>query len=603
MERRSIRAISVLVVLLGSVWLAHGQTLGRFAYRPYPKTAGLLVDGKSIRSIHPQAEPIVYSSGEGTKWKPLSLNSYEARYYLSAVAGGPEKARVNLYSQGVEFYFPTGMSLRSTALASPLLTWKDASVGPGIPTAASKWVVISFQTPQPPLLIAFLDSPQSLIVRGAPSDWRIEATAGFRGWARILTPTGVQSAGGSEPAALGRLAARVSAESAVWSAPAANLISRKARQTKGAVIVEWKFDRLGAVIPRAAMLAGRGGYAVKMSSAARFIDCPTDEGPTYLATGDTISVRFPIRDLQLGRSAVLGAPIEPPIGTVSPFDIPSVVDQALSLLVSSSDPQSRQAAEDAALRFLKEAVSQPEPNSGQRFLFQESGAGADLVAAHALLSQALQSSAALRDQQNALLTSLGWLQDAGTWMPAFGDPVVARRCAAISALAGALSVDPEQRAAAAMYQAGLAAERGLAVWRREKGLSKELPQFVEPLQKIRISLFVEDAPLDPFMASLGSPLRVLDPIAIRFEPDPSGILVKWNAAEWSSRTIGFSAAFPIEWSPVSNLASGRVVMDEGRQTVRYAPKTAGECVARIILPPGIVLPKAAAVPRYMETKR
>jgi hypothetical protein len=364
----------------------------------------------------------------------------------------------------------------------------------------------------------------------------------------------------------------------------------------------WTFDKPGAIVPIGAALASVGGYAVKVQSKIRRLSEWDEEGPIAVCEEPVLKIRFPIKRVPLGRSIAVGKRVVEPIGTVSPIDIPSVVELAMENLLSSRDLATLKIGEEALADYLSDAAYTSEPHTGQKLPYTETGSGIDLAACHALLMQSVSIGRQASSEANSLLTSVVWRQDAYKWTLAVEDQTLRRRAAALAAVAGFLCPEPERRLQAAMLEAGLAAERGIGILRARKA-GKPEPKMLEPLDGLRRYAFLRDvrfADEDPYAKSLLSEVRVFGDASVSAEMEGEALVAKWQTTDTEAHQIVFASAYPIDFE-LGNMKSLDVERALGLTQVRYVAHAPGPCYCNLRIPEFAKrLPAAAPVPRYSE---
>ena len=368
----------------------------------------------------------------------------------------------------------------------------------------------------------------------------------------------------------------------------------------------WRFDRPGAVLPLGAQFAQLGGYPIKLLSEVKRTDIVDANGPATLATTNEISVRFPIRRVPAGRSLSVGTSLPQPIGTVAPQDLQGVVELALECLTAGRDVLTKKSAEATLSEYLSQATYVEEPHTHQKLPFDGTGLDLDLASAHSLLMQAISSTAKPASEANSLLTSLAWVQDSSTWLPSVKDPDKARRAAALAAIAGALCPEPERRLTAAMFQAGLAAERGQSIWQRRAGFLRADRDFLEPVIGIRRGLFGLTWPLvenSAFASNLLGPLRLFSDAPVLLTKRDDQWLLQWPTIDAKPSVIMIGGSYPVDVEPLRNLVKFDTANVLGLLEMRYTPELAGTCEVGIKLPSWATAPPdAVAVPRYSEPR-
>jgi hypothetical protein len=146
-----------------------------------------------------------------------------------------------------------------------------------------------------------------------------------------------------------------------------------------------------------------------------------------------------------------------------------------------------------------------------------------------------------------------------------------------------------------MFQAGLAAERGLGIYKTRLAGKLEEPQYLEPLWEERNTIFfMTQTPRHPsaFAETLYSELRIFGEDPVRCVQDPSkGLLLQWTNAG----KITLASGFPMK-------AEGEGL--ECKHLLGYTMITArspGLQSAKLDLPKWIpALPAYVPPPRYSE---
>ena len=353
------------------------------------------------------------------------------------------------------------------------------------------------------------------------------------------------------------------------------------------------------VIPPAALLSSTGGYAAKVVSGVKNTQADLWDGPTYYASEPKIAIRFPMRRIPSGRSLTVGAAPDGAVVAASPFDLPSLGELALANLLAASAGGSRAAASDATSQFLDQAARSFEPHTKQNLPFTAEGDGIDVAAAHALLTQTTLAAAGLPSDGNALLLATTKRLDWYSWLIWADDQQVARRASALLAIAGALCQEPERRLDAAMLQAGLSAERALALYRQRRGFPEQRTELIEPLYTVRMGLYMTGPSL--FVDSLLSEIRLLTDEQATAQSTPDGLRLAWSSASTGPGVMKFFIGRPVTAVAVANLESLKVEQSLGTLTLRYDPQGDGECVV-LLMSPGWTypLPNFVPPPRYTE---
>ena len=456
-----------------------------------------------------------------------AIDDRRATFRTGARVWLPHKLRFDLTDVGPLMRCPKGLDLRLGSTAAPFLSWDGGSVGAGVPTPAVKWILLSFPDDQPPIAIGFSGAASSLQLGGGPGAWILRTPEKTDlGWVRLALPFGNRGFATNTAATLGRATAVARENAPLWSAAPPELKEFTVAGNANGVTATWIFDRPGIVVPTAFDLAPAGGYPLSIRSPFRRLAMPLGESgertqtSTVITEGAELSVRFPARELMLGRA--LGVGVAMPVPVPSGFaDVGGIARHALDLLTAGRTP----GAPDLDPAYYESAPSATEPLTGQKLLFEADGRGLDLAAAQALLARCRATADGVYAPPEPQLVSLVWRRDWRT-MGFFGvEPGVARRAGALAALAGAFSPDPARRLEGALFEAGLAAGRTRAnLLALDAGTAR--PVLAEPFDGLRNSVFARVGRGDPFWTLLASPVRVVGSPSFR---SPDGVTVAWEA--------------------------------------------------------------------------
>ncbi len=587
---------SLLALLVAG--LASAQSFGRFGYSSLPSIPGFQFSAAGFRSSAPGSDTFRFTS-ELKGFRATEVNDRAALYAGPDAAGLPNKVRVNLRSPGFEMYFPQGLRLELSPLLNPYLSWSEGSVGPEIPVPPSKWVLVSFQDAQAPVLLCFEGAPPELTLIGKAGQWAIVSKEPFAGWVRFCLPLGHYKRAGTDAASLGQSVQAVKKYEDVWTAPRAGLVDFEIRSDATSVTVVWTFDKPGAVVPPAAMLARAGGYPIQILSGTKTTEADLWEGPVAVTTEAKLAIKFPLVRVPLGRSLTLGKAPADLIASASPFDVASLTELALTGLLAGRDRIVLDALENATAEYLSHAQMVVENHTQQKLPFPADGTGIDLAAAHALVAQCRTVASGQLSRTNTLFANVDWKRDWYSWMVWADDQATARRATALLSVAGALSSEPDRRLEAAMLHSGMCAERALRLFRQRRGFSDSRPILNEPMFNLRSGLFMTGS--DRFVDSLLSEVRIVSWEPVQAETTPEGVTIRFKVDELKPGQMVFEIGRPVEAIAVSNLKSLVAKQALGRLTVDYEPNEVGECVVTLRSPGwSNPLPALAPPPRWTE---
>lgn len=596
MAQRTISAVLVAFLAVA----AQAQAFGRFGYSETVDVPTFVVTKEGFRLKHERADMFRFAE-PAKRWRALLTSDLSQTVSLGAQEGNPEKARFDLLGAGFSLYFRSGMSLRLGSTAGPYITWHEGSAGPGVPTPKVDWLLISFRDSQPPVLLTLQGAKAAFQVKGRAGEWRLESEGPLGSWVRVVAPTGLKPSATNSAAALGELKSRVQRDLKYYSGPAPKLLDLKLESDETGVSATWEFDRPYAVVPLAATLAPLGGYPMRFSSSSIRIDSSDPEGPVSVLADTQMSIRFPVRRIPTGRALTLGMPSLPPTGTISPLDVEGVSELALLNLLSLRDDLARESADEILTKYLGEANYTTEPHTNQRLPFGENGEGIDLAAAQALLMQSTISTVKATSEPNSLLTSVRWRRDWRTWQIWTPDPNISLRAGSLAALAAALCPEPMRRLDAARLEAGLAARKGLQVWRTRSGFTPEPESEFGPFGSLRRSIFTyrSKTPEDEaFLGSVMSDIRVYGERQVWSEMKNGIVHLRWQAEDTKPISIILASAYPLTVEPTENLAQASAEDALGFTVIRATAKDRGLCEVRIRTPDW-----AGPIPKYVDPPR
>jgi len=506
----------------------------------------------------------------------------------------PVKARLNLLAPGPEFYFASGLRLDLASTGAPYLSWADGSAGADIPTPDVPWVLVSFKNSQPPVLLVFLDGPASLTLSGRPGDWHLQSSQGKLGWVRAVLPFGTEGLSAGGASALGEQTARLQKNISAWVRPGASPTSFAVKGDGTSVTASWAFDREGAMVPSAALLAPKGGYKLEIQSKLQLLDGSIAEGPRAILTEKRLSIRFPAKAILPGRALGLHAPAFEPPGTISPVDMQSVAELALGGMLACRETAAAKMISDTIAAFVASADYYTEPLTNQSLPYNGAGQGLDTSAAQALLMVAGSQSSS-SSEQNSLLTSLAWCRDWSTWTFLSAQERAGRRASALAAIAGAMCPEPYRRLDGALLEAGLAAQRA-----RDAGLGDKSLERIEPLSDVRAAVYGDLLATSRSAEYLLSPLRTTFDQPLRVERSPKGLLLSWNAIDLKPTTITLYSSTRLTFQNV-NLVGLKVTALGPAYKLEVTPASIDAAMVKIILPEGSPpLPAGVAPPPYSE---
>jgi hypothetical protein len=353
-------------------------------------------------------------------------------------------------------------------------------------------VLVSLADGQPPLLLSGIGGALSATTSGGPGQWSIRIEGAQR--IRATLPQGVRPLPDRTARTLGALANKVGTEAALWTGEAPELLAFEARLEDGAVVGVWRYDRPGAVLPPAVLLAKEAGCEVETLTAVRPVAAPLPDGPTAFSAEPRIVLRVPFRPFAAGRAVVSGFP-----------GVSAVDDSATNVLLGSLlfGPGSAEARSVVREALVSTLVRGRQPLTGEMVGYGPDGSGSYTIALLALLRR-LQ--APQEDDGNPSRNELLWSFDPRAmvlWLP--GDEAAAAQ--ALLCLALSLEPAPVRRWQGAIAGLGLVAEAELPKFRAKHGLPAEGGRRCQLRPVVRRLAGLPEG--DAWIRACDSPLRML----------------------------------------------------------------------------------------------
>ncbi|MBA3727582.1 MAG: hypothetical protein H0W86_14410, partial [Armatimonadetes bacterium] len=174
---------------------------------------------------------------------------YAKTLEMRAAPRSPSRIHFETTSLGFSLqYAPGGFEMGAKSVAAPFISWSDGTVGPGVPSAASNWALLSWAEARPPILLCFASAPASVTA--------VEESGGFRlvckdyvGTVGVPLPFGGESFATVRAADFGEAIAKLKLRVAEMARPAPNVIGVAVEEDAQGLTAVWKFDSPGAIIP------------------------------------------------------------------------------------------------------------------------------------------------------------------------------------------------------------------------------------------------------------------------------------------------------------------------------------------------------------------
>jgi hypothetical protein len=436
-----------LSIALGALLGGYGQ----FGISNSCRLQTLDLSPTSFRVRSPNAVSIAFAPDSSARGFGAAA-SYWASFNLNVGRNIPSRVLYELCSLGFSLDCPSSFELRAEGVEPPYLTWNEGSVGEGVPTPVVNWVILSWPTPRPPILLCFDPGGASLTARKTEKGFVIEAKPMFSGRVRIRTPFGTSEIATRNASELGKMVERVRPILPLHTGAAPRIVAIKVSAKGDALTGTITFDKPGAILPQTVYSAA----ASKQIAILMGETVPADAGgsPMRALSGTSITIKLFARQLRPGASLVSGPNLSPLLpSTISFLDAPSIAQTALAFTAGIADSAALDALTEAE-RDFKEAFASPkvERISKTPLFFESNGEGAASAAAWGLMQMAFN------ENPNALISVLSGT-DWATMLPPGNSVEQKRDAAALCAIACAYSSSPEDRFIAGLMNAALAGDR------------------------------------------------------------------------------------------------------------------------------------------------
>ncbi len=388
--------------------------------------------------------PLFEISGERQGLNFSATNRFGKVISFRPQKGAPLRQVFELGSSGFSMEYREGFRWEIKDGVPPFLTWFEGSVGPGVSTPPSKWVLLSWGKPCVPILILF-SNPASLMIEEVGGRIFLKSNDNFSGWVRIRSPFGNKPFSTSNARELGELSAKISPEIGYLEKASPKIIGFEATETPTAVIGNWKFDAAGSILPEPIEFAQKNGLAVVISKTESIPNLPGRRRTSEV----NLIVKFNCGKPENGRAVCLGALIPNDAAATVAFSDPQSVFDAVSCYWSGNgDFVLNDEIKAAQAEFYRNAKKIVEPVSNLGGYFLRDGTGSLLASCYAFFKMVEGN----EEELEGLLGSVSWLD----WLPIAGTEQERVNSAGVLSVASAMSESLEIRILGAMLNIGAA---------------------------------------------------------------------------------------------------------------------------------------------------
>jgi len=483
------------------------------------------------------------------------LSRFEKSLAIRPKANAPIQINYETTSLGFTLRYVGGMQWSAEGVDAPFITWDEGTVGPGVPSAPSEWALLTWRAERPPLLLYF-SNPASLTALKTASGFVLKADD-WTGSVRVRLPWGDRSVATASAADFGKLAVELQPRLKVIATGAPKPLSSSVAIVANGYELTLNFDAVGAVVPPAAIAAQESGLVKILSP---MIEGGAHGMPQCATTELRLFLKAPV-PMAPGAPIVVGS-ARPAAGTPE--------DRLLAYMTgNSSEADSLALSQQQAIAYK---VTEPFTKIGLPLAIDGSGSYRAALRGAELVAQGI--SAPFLD---SIFAGLDWV----TWQPPGSTPQERAEAASALAIAGPFCRSADNRALAAMANAGIRLQTGF--------------------DDVRNSFY--SASTAPWLTAALSPVRVLTP-GVLGKALPSGIKVFGRAKSIGSFDLRLLSDQPLETIGKENVARLMTIGTEAETVIRVWPKTAGEWNLTFRRSSeGRSIPKAAPSPRYNAARR
>lgn len=571
--------LSAVLLIAGST-ASFSQATGRFTNLAQPELPGFAWSAQGFRAA--ESNGLLFKFEDpATAVKMTAATSRTAEWKVEGGRQTPTDLRVNLRSPGFDFKVRPGFRFTLDSLRPPLFT---TSVGTyeGAPAPSTSWIMVSVRENVPPVLFAFRNGVSEMRVTGSSGQWQVRLSPAYEGWIRVLLPFGQRAPESAETLIerLGRQASAIKGLAPLTTQPYPRATNQRVFQGLGAMRLSWSFDRPGAVVPSAAILAGLTSGA-QVTTPYRLVSDSFSEGPLALATGKEMSVLLPHGLLPLGRALTEGAWEE---------GVPKDEEQVIA-----AAPTSARVSMPEAVLSLYSTLSRGKALFGGSESYQPQKAEENRVFAEAAERQAWWiNDGLLPDSSGLALASLLWKADPLTWNLSGSHELQAQ--VAKSAL---LAENSERRIEGLMLAYGLLARPSLVEAQKRLGFTASPAS--SPIPNDLLVMLGQAAPGKDWTRLLSAPFWIQQgPPAWLRKGDRTWVLL-FMAPNSEPIEFIFRSRTPVQFEPATNLADFKSAQLADRQGVwrhrlTATPTARGLVEIRLKTPEAafVVVPKTKA---------
>lgn len=511
-----------------------------------------------------------------------SINRYVKTINIRPKGKTPLRIQYETTSSGFSLFYQGVLEWKSVG-ETPHISWAEGTVGSGVPSAPSRWALLTWAEQRTPIMLCFPE-PVSLLIEENGEDYILRSLTPVRGWMRVRSPFANDKMSATRAGDFGRIIQELESRMSFQEGSAPRVVDFSVSEKDGEIIASWKFDKEGALVPPPLLNAREHGF-VKIETPIEIFKSEQESMIAY-SKSDSLRVRFYSYRLFPGSAVVNGKLMnDTHNGSLSITNISGVINASLAYLAGNADSTTGGDLWKIRTQYIESfAQTITEPFTGISLPFESNGKGSYIAGGIALSAEIMGADQSL---SYAISSSIDWM----TWLPMGENLEEKIKCASIYSIMASLSDSLEERVLGAMCHFGvLYADKNK----------------VAPLAEMRSWLYHHPARREmrkpDWLIAMQSPFRILPPglgETLMFFSDNT-ITFMGVSKEPGTISIRFTCdrAQVASYTSVSNL---HLTHSDGVYILRFRTEKVGQWDVKLsVQPSSRSLPNAALSPRYSE---
>lgn len=511
-----------------------------------------------------------------------SISRYVKTVNIRPKGNTPLRIQYETTSSGFSLFYQGILEWKSAG-ETPHISWAEGTVGVGVPSAPSKWVLLTWAEQRTPIMLCFPE-PVSLLIEENGEGYILRSLTPVRGWMHVRSPFANDKMSATRVGDFGRIIQELKNRTSFHEGSAPRVVDFAVSEKDDEIIAVWRFDKEGALVPPPLLNAREHGF-IKIETPMEIFKSEQANMVAY-SKSDSLRVRFYSYRLFPGSAVVNGKVMDDTHNKSFVIaNISGVVNASLAYLAGNTDSTMGSDLWRVRTQYIGSfSQTATEPFTGISLPYERNGKGSYIAGGIALSAAVMGAEQSL---SYAISSSIDWL----TWLPMGENLEEKIKCASIYSITASLSDSLEERVLGAMCHFGvLYADKNK----------------IAPLSEVRSWLYHHPARKEmrkpDWLMAMQSPLRILPPglgeslmffsnntmtfIGISKEPETVSLRFKCEQAQ----TISYT-----------NISNVRLTHSDGVYTLRFRAEKVGQWDVKLsVQPSSQALPNAALSPRYSE---